>query len=278
MAQGKSILRVVNETKFIEVKDGLAIHYLAMTIGGSYKYEKFESEKEWEHGELDLRVQYLFGPHKRRIGDEIIHMGASISTDSVKLSNGEIMLNAPELRGRGITSYALNQVVMWAKLNTRPEMGVARLRLGPADAVDEVNKSRRNEMYKKFGFKFVFSDQNESIGYAYVDQLSDVKSIDPSEWKQISVDSRFKGFEQLAKEFNLTRERYLLDKSRAKLFLKKWGCIEGIIKTLGSYIRRLVNTPLLIAGILVGVLVGTYLNESSCLYMHRFFSSIFPWL
>ena len=273
-----NILRVINETKFIEVNDGRAIHYLVMTINGSYKYEKFGLEREWECGELDLRVQYICGPNKRRIGDEIIHMGASISSDSVKLSNGAIVLEAPELRGKGITSYALNQVVTWAKLNTRPEKGVARLKLGPADAVDEVNKSRRNEMYKKFGFKLAFSDQNESIGYAYADQLSDVKSIDPSEWKQISVDSRFKGFEQLAKEFNLTREKYLLDKSRAKLFLKKWSCIEGIIKTLGSYIRRLVNTPLLIAGILVGVLVGTYLNESACLYTHRIFSSIFPWL
>lgn len=273
----KEIIKEENLTRFIEVCDGTRTHNLMMSLKGSYNFQEYEFGRIWESGHLDLRVHYLFGPYQRKIGDEIIHMEASINSDAVLLSNGEIMLKCEELRGKGIASYAFNHLVSWVKQNAESTKKVKPLRLGPADAENEVNKKRRNTMYQKFGFRLEFVDDNEGVGYAVVDKLADVNLIDPSEWGKIKSDSQFKGFEKLSKELGTVREKYRADEARAKIFLKKWFRIRGIINTLGVYLRWIVNLPLMIAVGMVGLIIGTYLNESTCAYVHKSFLTIFPW-
>ncbi|WP_233874981.1 hypothetical protein [Paraburkholderia adhaesiva] len=96
-------------------------------------------------------------------GRLVCEMGARMTGwQSVKLTNGHVIVEQASLRGWRIGAFCFNLVVRWAKRHC-PDYEVFPIKLLASDA-NGVNRLRRNAFYEKFGINFT---------YAVVDGVAD---------------------------------------------------------------------------------------------------------
>jgi GNAT superfamily N-acetyltransferase len=84
-----------------------------------------------------------------------------VSLTSLSMGRGTVFLDPPELRGAGIGSYLMNQIVVWVQ--QWPEASVNTIALLSGQA-DEQNKARRNRFYEQFGLSFDYIDAEHREG------------------------------------------------------------------------------------------------------------------
>lgn len=84
-----------------------------------------------------------------------------VSLTSLSMSRGTVFLDPPALRGQGIGSYLMNEIVTWAQ--QWPDATVNSIALLSGQA-DEGNKERRNRFYEQFGLIFDYVDAERCEG------------------------------------------------------------------------------------------------------------------
>jgi len=94
------------------------------------------------------------GPSECGFFDGRYSKGLGEQADMVSLTGGAIMMPYP-MRGKGIGTFFMNEIVKWAK--QWPDAEVRRISLSPVDGSSE-NKDRRNRFYEQFGLRFSYSD------------------------------------------------------------------------------------------------------------------------
>lgn len=123
-----------------------------------------------------------------------------VSLTSSIVASGAVFLDPEGLRGRGIGTYLMNEIIGWVK--SWPDAHVNEIEL--LDETDEDNRLRRNKFYQQFGIQFEWEDLTKQ-GAAnalpmLVNQLQQVDTFN-SFIKQHNIDD-FLG--------NLTDENYQL--------------------------------------------------------------------
>lgn len=127
----------------------------------------------------DTDVIKAFGSTKsytpRRSGwYDSFHLLVDRKSEQVRFGpRGNIMIYDSDLRGLGIASHAIGQLIRWAQASY-PHFTVQPVGVGFADAEDPVNRERRNHFYEKHGFRGVFTDGSRSVGKYSVDAVSDL--------------------------------------------------------------------------------------------------------
>jgi GNAT superfamily N-acetyltransferase len=84
-----------------------------------------------------------------------------ISLVSSIFSDGAFYVDPEELRGHGVGTFFMNEIVEWAK--QWPDAIVCPIKLLAAQA-DAKNKSRRNRFYEQFGLIIDFTDPDQLAG------------------------------------------------------------------------------------------------------------------
>lgn len=79
------------------------------------------------------------------------------------------------LRGKGIGTFFMNEIVKWAK--QWPDAEVRRISLSPVDGSSE-NKDRRNRFYEQFGLQFTYSDPDLRGGVSKPMLVSELHPVD----------------------------------------------------------------------------------------------------
>lgn len=106
------------------------------------------------------------------------------------LGGGRIDIEIKSLRGIGIGSLLMRQLVSWAK--ERPgDVPVVPISLAGPDAGEE-NRCRRNRFYEKFGFVFNYADDEKTHGEARALRVSELVTPAfkmPGEWQVESLTS-----------------------------------------------------------------------------------------
>jgi hypothetical protein len=112
--------------------------------------------------EIDLRTLGSFAGNIRA-GDRVMEMAGSASSgfDTVSFSNGFIVVESP-WQGLRIGTYMMNRLVAWAVKHYATYQPI-RIKLLALQA-DGDNKERRNRFYARFGFKFVWADDEQLAG------------------------------------------------------------------------------------------------------------------
>ena len=99
-----------------------------------------------------------------------------VSLTSEIVGRGAVFLDPDDLRGRGIGSYLMNEIVGWAK--QWPAAHVNEIEL--LEDNDEVNRLRRNRFYQQFGIEFEWKgapENSEAIAKPMLtDALSQIES------------------------------------------------------------------------------------------------------
>ena len=95
---------------------------------------------------------------------------------TICLTNEDVILRDISYRGRRLGTWAMNQIVLWAK--QWPDARVRPIRLSGTDALDVKNKIRRNKFYEHHGIKFDYYNQEKEAGKSEAMLSSSLKMVD----------------------------------------------------------------------------------------------------
>ncbi|NPD69573.1 GNAT family N-acetyltransferase (plasmid) [Lichenicola cladoniae] len=206
-------------------------HLLLINTESSLRDERLhESSAEpvtLTKAEIQLKVHYLDGPLLRETtsGSPIANFGGTIEPvwnsktngwcQRVRLSNGFVIIERPELRGLGLGTYLFAQIVLWAK-RVAPQAWVQAIVLSSVQARDTESRNRRNKFYEKFGFEFDYRSVDgikDAEGSSQSINISDMKVPDKIETIEVLPLINFlrENFEQMRKErsrFHSEVQRY----------------------------------------------------------------------
>ena len=82
-----------------------------------------------------------------------------IADGEVRLTHWDVQIKRTDMRGIGLGTYAMDQIVHWVQ--KWPKADVRQIRLSASDATKE-NKERRNHFYERFGLVFDYSEDGAS--------------------------------------------------------------------------------------------------------------------
>jgi GNAT superfamily N-acetyltransferase len=114
------------------------------------------------------------GPNECGFFDGRYVRGFGEEPADLSLTGGAVEVPYP-LRGKGIGTYFMNEVVTWGK--QWPDAEVRQIKLSPRDGTPE-NKDRRNRFYEQFGLKLIFSDPEHRGGRSSVIKSADLNTVD----------------------------------------------------------------------------------------------------
>lgn len=198
--------------EIVEVKDEKRgqKHYLLIETKRTSSCIWADGKKLHEVADIDIRARYLFGDRINHIGHLVSHMGGRLSYDqTVKLTNGEVMVKLYDLHGLHIGTYLFHKVVHWAK-GFDPGCRVVPISLSRVDAKDPENKKRRNRFYENFGLRFNYRSENgiEDAEGASDRSLTVGDLIAYQNWPNIRACHWLDGFKAMAYAFDkLRRDR-----------------------------------------------------------------------
>lgn len=151
-----------------------------------------------------------------------------VSLVSSIFSDGAFYIDPEELRGHGVGTYFLNEIVKWAK--QWPDAIVCSIKLLAAQACAE-NKNRRNRVYEQFGLIIDYADPDRLAGVTRVMSASALKLVNVKdniqvlsvpEWmSEALTHERDMHFETLRREKVISELRQELDEARSKPIT--WG-------------------------------------------------------
>jgi len=165
-------------------------HILKVSIGDrKYAWVLVTAERTLAHFErvgdaemvsdcLEIKATSLVHYREAKPGCAIMEMcGNTIAGQCIDFSDGFIVVNEP-WRGLRIGTYLMNYLVSWARENY-PGYIAAGIRLGSIQANTETAKEIRNRFYDRFGFKFVWADDDHKEGILVGDlRVSDLNTTD----------------------------------------------------------------------------------------------------
>lgn len=246
--------------EIIEIKDAKhdKPHYLLLETKESSWLKRVGTTERWMNAEIEITARYLFGPLSEQIGKLVCSMGGkTTSYDSVKITNGEVMVKQSQLRGLHIGTFMFARMVTWAKtLNS--ERKIVPISMYVGDARDADNKNRRNTLYERFGIVFIY---REVDGIAKAEGVSDPKLtvhdlIERKGWDNIRTCRWLEGFHDLARAHHKLRDAVRRSRREANVYRKEATKFTVRVKTFVSHLRHLVKWPLAIGAGIVGFSVG----------------------
>lgn len=80
----------------------------------------------------------------------------------VSITNDSLIINDTSYRGKRLGSWAMNQIVKWAKYWPQADLNIIKL-----SEVDADNKERRNKFYENFGINFNYNYPLKESGRSY---------------------------------------------------------------------------------------------------------------
>lgn len=248
MSPGEIVIKELSAVEFIVV-DGL--------IPNEKHHLIIRSSSSNVSGVISIRVHYLFGPLTHLCGALICDMGARIGEKNIKVTNGEVMVKSAELRGLKIGSYVFNEIINWVKQNGNEEAQVSTLKLSSVDAIDPINKIRRNQLYRKFGFDLAFDDGNkESEGKASILKISELKTFDRSEWSNIRIDSNFNGLREIQHKLYESERAVCGARRLARAHKRDINRHKSYLAKICLYMKMVIWWPSLIICSFAGYFVG----------------------
>lgn len=126
-------------------------------------FERCDSAR-MHHGPIDTADFYgHYDARKQRV-----------SITGRRLGAGAVYL-PEDLRGLHLGSFAMSEVVRWAK--QWPHAQVESISLAPGDAYPE-NRQRRNRLYEQFGIVFDYDDDRRSAGRSRPMRAGDLSDCD----------------------------------------------------------------------------------------------------
>jgi hypothetical protein len=260
MSSPQTFSEVTEQLEMLRVEDpkfpGEPHFLVAHTRVQGSRYEGGEHARYY--AKFALQVEYFFGPLHRQVGERVSSMGGESSwNDSVRLSNDEVMIRCEALRGLGLGGFLFNRVVRWAK-HADPQSKVVPLSLSAVDGENEINRARRNRLYRKFGLRLVFQSADEVAGRSASDmKIEELIEWPDQTWPHIRTSNWNQGWHALASQYQKTRRELRQSRRLARVFRLKANRIEGHIRTFMAYLRMVVNWPLVIVAGILGFILGT---------------------
>lgn len=246
------------KTEVVEVKDPSygKPHFLLLVTKESSLLQKVDGDLRWSNAKMEVTARYLYGPLPRLIGQLVCDMGGSTSDQqSVRITNGEVMVRLDELRGLHIGSFMFGRVVGWAKA-LAPTHRIVPIRLSLVDAHNPANKDRRNKLYENFGIKFEYraADGITKAEGSSVEGLLVRDLVEYKGWTNITTSHWMDGFQELARANMDLREAARRNRVKARHYGKVHNTFVKRIAFLASHLNRVT---LLITGGL-GYAVGKF--------------------
>jgi hypothetical protein len=220
---------------------------------------RYEGEKKVSYcGKFGVQVEYFFGPLQRQVGKAVTSMGGESSwNDSVRLSNGEVMIRCEELRGLGLGGFLFNRIVRWAK-HADPQSAIVPLWLSGVDGESKINRDRRNRLYRRFGLRLNFLSVDEVEGRSASDmKVGELIDWPDQEWPKIRSSNWNQGWHELVGQYQMTRRELRQSRRVARMYRLKVNRIEGHIKTCMAHLRVAVSWPLAVVFGVAGFILGS---------------------
>lgn len=242
----------VEDPKFSGQPHFLLVH---TRVNGS-RYE--DEERTWWQGKFALRVEYFFGPLQEEIGKLVASMGGETHwNDTVRLSNGEVMIRIEALRSLGLGSFLFNRVVRWAK-HLNPHSTVIPLFLSEVDGTNPTNRARRNRLYRRFGLRLNFKEEDEIHGHSASDmKVSELVELPQTNWPHVHASYWNIGWREFASQYKKTRRELRQARREARVFRAKVQRFEERIRIVTSYLRSVVSWPLAAFVGVLGFVLGS---------------------
>jgi hypothetical protein len=150
-----------------------------------------DGTSRWASASIEVNARYFSGPLGPLgcFGELVCQMGGSThGGDTVRITNGSVMIGVHKLQGLHIGSLVFGRVVDWAK-QFPATWRIFRITLSARDARDESAKKRRNLFYERFGIRFAYMSVNgidDAAGSSYPD-LTVKDLIQRNHWDNISL-------------------------------------------------------------------------------------------
>lgn len=106
---------------------------------------------------------------------------------NVRLLNGFVVIDSVKLRGLGLGTYLLAQVVLWAK-RVAPQGDVQPILLSVHQAKETEARDRRNRFYERFGLTFDYRAVNgieSAEGSSLPIKVSDLRVLEEFSWLEV---------------------------------------------------------------------------------------------
>lgn len=155
-----------------------------------------------------------------------------VSLISDIFSDGAFYIDPEELRGHGVGTFFMNEIVAWAK--QWPDAIVCPIKLLAAQA-DAENKIRRNRLYEQFGLIIDYTDPEQRAGTTrqipasalkLVDAKDNIQQLSVQEWISEALTHEMDmHYESIRREKVISELRQELDEARANPFIwaiKTW--------------------------------------------------------
>jgi hypothetical protein len=141
---------------------------------------------------FNIEAWYVYGTiNHSLIGKRVCHMGGELrNNNTVKLTNGSVMMNFEQLRGLHLGTYMFSKIVKWAK-QFDPTCVINSITVAFIDAINEENKLRRNKFYENFGFEFEYHEIDGITNASGITKPMNVSDlVDYENWPNIENDTR----------------------------------------------------------------------------------------
>lgn len=177
--------------------------------------------------------------------------------DTVRLSNGEVMIRIEALRSLGLGSFLFNRVVRWAK-HLNPHSTVIPLFLSEVDGTNPTNRARRNRLYRRFGLRLNFKEEDEIHGHSASDmKVSELVEWPQTNWPHVHASYWNIGWREFASQYKKTRRELRQARREARVFRAKVQRFEERIRIVTSYLRSVVSWPLAAFVGVLGFVLGS---------------------
>lgn len=99
---------------------------------------------------------------------------ANHKSNSIDFGPGQGIFIEESLRGKGIGSFAMDELIVWIK-NKFPEYSVSSFEFVSGDLISETDKNIRNDFFENFGFTISYSDHTQNSGIIKIKKASMLK-------------------------------------------------------------------------------------------------------
>lgn len=175
-------------------------HYILIETTISRLKHYTDKRTIFETASISCRASYIFGDHQSYIGKRVSDMGGKMNhyDQTIRLTNGSVMIDQEELRGLHIGTYLFHKIVTWAK-SFDPNYKIIPISLSVVDASD-ANKDRRNTFYENFGLVFNYRVENgkkEASGHS-IEMLTVKDLLTYQNWPNIESINKHEALRNLA--------------------------------------------------------------------------------
>ena len=128
--------------------------------------------------------------------------------NSIEFGPPQGMLLDSNLRGKGIGTFALNEIVTWLRQRYQ-DYSISSFEFMSGENADEADKERRNKFLENFGFSLGFTDSTQRTGTAKAKKPSLLRPyINSDKLEELDIEKYF---------FSLYNEKNKLDKEYNEL-------------------------------------------------------------